>query len=189
MSLLGSKFAAKGASIAFHKDDHALAAVERRGMSLNTGTLNTISIDKYEVGNFLLSRLLPTYISGIRLGLFAKIKPFKSTYFLSKVDLTKLNKIFKWNPFKNESDWYDGFTCVNRNSSYHRWIQTMGFQTWSKLNCEYLFSASFLRACSIIRTNGVEYRREYDNETREINDASKYSSPFLSELDFSNSPV
>ena len=99
-------------------------------------------------------------------------------YFLSKVDLARLNKIFKWNPFKNESDWYDGFTCVNRNSSYHRWIQTMGFQTWSKLNCEYLFSASFLRACSIIRTNGVEYRREYDNETREINDASKYSSDF-----------
>ena len=52
LSLLGSKFAAKGASIAFHKDDHALAAVERRGMSLNTGTLNTISIDKYEVSNF-----------------------------------------------------------------------------------------------------------------------------------------
>ena len=52
MSLLGSKFAAKGASIAFHKDDHALAAVERRGMSLNTGTLNTISIEKYEVSNF-----------------------------------------------------------------------------------------------------------------------------------------
>ena len=76
MSLLGSKFAAKGASIAFHKDDHALAAVERRGMSLNTGTLNTISIDKYEVGNCLLlrSRLLLTYISGIRLELFAKIK-------------------------------------------------------------------------------------------------------------------
>ena len=49
LSLLGSKFAAKGASIAFHKDDHALAAVERRGMSLNPGTLNTISIDKYEV--------------------------------------------------------------------------------------------------------------------------------------------
>ena len=103
-------------------------------------------------------------------------KPLKycGLYFLSKVDLTKLNKIFKWNPFKNESDWYDGFTCVNRNSSYHRWIQTMGFQTWSKLNCEYLFSASFLRACSIIRTNGVEYRRENDDETREINDASKY---------------
>ena len=52
LSLLGSKFAAKGASIAFHKDDHGLAAVERRGMSLNTGTLNTISIDKYEVSNF-----------------------------------------------------------------------------------------------------------------------------------------
>ena len=52
LSLLGSKFAAKGASIAFHKDDHALAAVERRGMSLNTGTLNTISIDKYEVINY-----------------------------------------------------------------------------------------------------------------------------------------
>ena len=99
-------------------------------------------------------------------------------YFFSKVDLTRLNKIFIWNPFKNESDWYDGYTCVNRNSSYHRWIQTMGFQTWSKLNCEYLFSASFLRACSIIRTNGVEYRRGYDNETREINDASKYSSDF-----------
>ena len=99
-------------------------------------------------------------------------------YFLSKVDLTRLNKIFMWNPFKNESDWYDGYTCVNRNSSYHRWIQTMGFQTWSKLNCEYLFSASFLRACSIIRTNGVEYRHEYDNETREINDASKHSSDF-----------
>ena len=49
MSLLGSKFAAKGASIAFHKDDHGLAAVEKRGMSLNPGTLNTISIDKYEV--------------------------------------------------------------------------------------------------------------------------------------------
>ena len=49
LSLIGSKFAAKGASLAFHKDDHALAAVERRGMSLNTGTLNTISIDKYEV--------------------------------------------------------------------------------------------------------------------------------------------
>ena len=49
LSLIGSKFAARGASIAFHKDDHALAAVERRGMSLNPGTLNTISIDKYEV--------------------------------------------------------------------------------------------------------------------------------------------
>ena len=55
----------------------------------------------------------------------------------------------------------------------------MGFQTWSKLNCEYLFSASFLRACSIIRTNGVEYRREYDDETRKINDASNYFSDYF----------
>ena len=94
-----------------------------------------------------------------------------------------------WNPFKNESDWYDGYTCVNRNSSYHRWIQTMGFQTWSKLNCEYLFSASFLKACSIIRTNGVEYRREYDNETRTINDASNYSSDFQLAFSFIYSSI
>ena len=119
----------------------------------------------------MIIKPLITYIKGILLELLSKILPL--LIFFSKVDLSRLNKIFKWNPFKNESDWYDGFTCVNRNSSYHRWIETMGFQTWSKLNCEYLFSASFIRACSIIRTNGVEYRREYDNETHEINDASK----------------
>ena len=63
MSLLGSKFAAKGASIAFHKDDHALAAVERRGMSLNPGTLNTISIDKYEVGKGTSINEVPHFLA------------------------------------------------------------------------------------------------------------------------------
>ena len=36
-------------SIAFHKDDHGMAAIEKRGMSLTHGTFNKIDIQPYEV--------------------------------------------------------------------------------------------------------------------------------------------
>ena len=67
----------------------------------------------------------------------------------------------------------EGITCVGENSSYDRWIKTLGFPHWSKNNCEYAFMSTFLTSCSVVRTNGVEERHEFDIETRKINDASK----------------
>ena len=63
--------------------------------------------------------------------------------------------------------------CVGQNSSYDRWIKTLGFPKWSRHNCEYAFMSTFLTNCSVVRTNGVEERHEFDSETRQINDESK----------------
>ena len=65
-----------------------------------------------------------------------------------------------------------GTACISTDSKYERWIQTQGFQKWSKNNCGYLFTSTFLTECSIIKTNGIEEGIEHDNETLQINDAS-----------------
>ena len=65
-----------------------------------------------------------------------------------------------------------GTACIGTDSKYERWIQTLGFQKWSKNNCGYLFTSTFLTECSIIKTNGMEEGRDHDNETLKINDAS-----------------
>ena len=49
MKLIGSQFSKAGARIAFHKDDHAISAVENDGISLNPGTDNLISLKRFEV--------------------------------------------------------------------------------------------------------------------------------------------
>ena len=49
MKLIGSQFSKAGARIAFHKDDHAISAVENDGISLNPGTDNSINLQKSEV--------------------------------------------------------------------------------------------------------------------------------------------
>ena len=63
--------------------------------------------------------------------------------------------------------------CVGQNSSNDRWIKTLGFPKWSRHNCEYAFMSTFLTNCSVVRTNGVEERHEFDSETRQIHDESK----------------
>ena len=47
--IVGSRFASNAATIAFHKEDHALAAVEKVGNSLNPRTANTLWLETYEV--------------------------------------------------------------------------------------------------------------------------------------------
>ena len=47
--IVGSYFASNAATIAFHKDDHALAAVEEVGNTLNPGTANTLKLETSEV--------------------------------------------------------------------------------------------------------------------------------------------
>ena len=48
--IVGSRlFGSNGATIAFHKDDHALAAVEEVGNTLNPGTDNTLKLETVEV--------------------------------------------------------------------------------------------------------------------------------------------
>ena len=47
--IVGSGFASNAATIAFHKNDHALAAVEEVGNTLNPGTLNTLKLETSEV--------------------------------------------------------------------------------------------------------------------------------------------
>ena len=47
--IVGSRFDSKAATIAFHKEDHALAAVEKVGNTLNPGTANTLKLETSEV--------------------------------------------------------------------------------------------------------------------------------------------
>ena len=47
--IVDSRFASYAATIAFHKDDHALAAVEEVGNTLNPGTANTLKLETTEV--------------------------------------------------------------------------------------------------------------------------------------------
>ena len=84
-----------------------------------------------------------------------------------------MNKIYKWDPFAEMSDEQNELTCVNDDCPYRRWIQTLGFEDWSKNNCEHVFTTAYLTNCSVIRTNGVEERIEHDDETRQIHDACK----------------
>ena len=49
MKLIGSQFSKTGATIALHKDDHAISSVENDGIVLNPGTYNTIRLKKFEV--------------------------------------------------------------------------------------------------------------------------------------------
>ena len=49
--IVGSRFASNAATIAFHKNDHALAAVEEVGNSLNPGTANTLKLETWEVNS------------------------------------------------------------------------------------------------------------------------------------------
>ena len=49
MKIIGSHFSKAGARMAFHKDDHAISAVENDGISLNPGTDNSINLQKFEV--------------------------------------------------------------------------------------------------------------------------------------------
>ena len=49
MKIIGSHFSKAGARMAFHKDDHAISAVENDGISLNPGTDNSINLQKSEV--------------------------------------------------------------------------------------------------------------------------------------------
>ena len=49
MKIIGSHFSKAGARMAFHKDDHAISAVENNGISLNPGTDNSINLQKFEV--------------------------------------------------------------------------------------------------------------------------------------------
>ena len=49
MKIIGSHFSKAGARMAFHTDDHAISAVENDGISLNPGTDNSISLQKFEV--------------------------------------------------------------------------------------------------------------------------------------------
>ena len=95
-----------------------------------------------------------------------------------QIDKAQFNLELDWDPFKYSSENFSsimaGLTCIQTDSRYERWIQTLGFQKWSKHNCEYLFTSTFLTACSIIKTNGVEERRNHDNETGQINDDSNY---------------
>ena len=49
MKLIGSQFSKAGARMSFHKDDHAISAVENDGISLNPGTHNSINLQKFEV--------------------------------------------------------------------------------------------------------------------------------------------
>ena len=49
MKIIGSHFSKAGARMAFHKDDHAISAVENDGISLNPGTDNLISLKRFEV--------------------------------------------------------------------------------------------------------------------------------------------
>ena len=91
-----------------------------------------------------------------------------------------MNGIFKYSITNQYTEAHE-ITCVDWNSSYHRWIQTLGFQTWSKYNCEYLFMATFLTNCSVVRTNGVEGRSEHDEKTRQINDIGNQKTHFYPE--------
>ena len=72
-----------------------------------------------------------------------------------------------------------GTACIGTDSKYERWIQTQGFQKWSKNNCGYLFTSTFLTECSIIKTNGIEKGIDHDNETLQINDASNNKTFYL----------
>ena len=89
-----------------------------------------------------------------------------------------MNKLdqYKWDPFKYSSENYSsmiaGTACIGTDSKYERWIQTQGFQKWSKNNCGYLFTSTFLTECSIIKTNGIEEGIDHDNETLQINESS-----------------
>ena len=49
MTIVGPKYATTGASIAFHKNDHGLAAIENRGTSLSPGSVNTIDLETWMV--------------------------------------------------------------------------------------------------------------------------------------------
>ena len=49
MKIIGSHFSKAGARMAFHTDDHAISVVENDGISLNPGTDNSISLQKFEV--------------------------------------------------------------------------------------------------------------------------------------------
>ena len=89
-------------------------------------------------------------------------------------DLRELNEIYEWNPLANISQEQNGLTCVNDDSPYRRWIQTLGFKQWSKNNCEYAFTTAYLTNCSVIRTNGVEERLAHDDETRQLHNDCKY---------------
>ena len=66
-----------------------------------------------------------------------------------------------------------GLTCVSHDSPYQKWIQTLGFEHWSKDNCEHVFKTAFLTNCSVIRTNGVVGGIDHNEETRQINNNSK----------------
>ena len=55
--IIGSKFGSNGATIAFHKDDHALAAVEEVGNTLNPGTSNTLKLETVKVIFKIYSRV------------------------------------------------------------------------------------------------------------------------------------
>ena len=72
-----------------------------------------------------------------------------------------------------------GTACIGTDSKYERWMQTQGFQKWSKNNCGYLFTSTFLTECSIIKTNGIEEGIDHDNETLQINDASNNNTFYL----------
>ena len=95
-------------------------------------------------------------------------------------DYGELSEIYKWDPSGNIS--YDqlGLTCVSDDSPYRKWIQTLGFQFWSKNNCEHIFRTAFLTSCSVIRTNGVEGGSQRTRETHQINDESNSMAIFSS---------
>ena len=56
LSLIGTQFASSGASIAFHKDDHGMTAIEKRGISLSAGTFNKFDVKQIQV-NILIAIL------------------------------------------------------------------------------------------------------------------------------------
>ena len=54
MTLIGAQFASSGVSITFHKDDHAMAAIEKRGIYLTAGTYNKFDVEPVQVYTILI---------------------------------------------------------------------------------------------------------------------------------------
>ena len=68
-------------------------------------------------------------------------------------------------------------TCVSTGMPHDKWLQTLGFPSWTYLNCEYFVFANLIKACSLSRLNGIDSTREHDEETRQLNHYSKFRSP------------
>ena len=87
--------------------------------------------------------------------------------------MTKLNENLDKYPEKITDKW---LTCVSAGMPHEKWLQTLGYPSWTYENCENFVLANLIRSCSISRLNGIDSNREHDEETSQLNRYSKQQS-------------